>query len=95
MEMPIARPKMTSRSQAITDIIESVALEQKALSRILDAEAEKIHKVVNYARSKEEILEVNHSVHLVLNAITRLELVLQAKLEMFQECLCCDFDEED
>lgn len=46
MSMPVIRPSCVSRCQAITDIIESVALEQTALSHILNAEGEKIQKVL-------------------------------------------------
>lgn len=46
MGMPIINASSTSRQQAITDIIESVALEQTALSHILNAEGEKIQKVL-------------------------------------------------
>lgn len=46
MSMPVIKPSCTSRSQAITDIIESVALEQTAISHILNAEGEKIQKVL-------------------------------------------------
>lgn len=46
MDMPVITPIITTRSQAITDIIESVALEETALSHILNAEGEKIQKMV-------------------------------------------------
>ncbi|MGL5380755.1 hypothetical protein [Clostridium sp.] len=90
MGMPIITPSETTRCQAITDIIESVALEQTALSHILNAEGEKIQKVVANAKSSDELLAVNKSVQSMVNTITRLEMVLQAKLEMFEDCLCKD-----
>lgn len=90
MGMPIITPGTGTRCQAITDIIESVALEQTALSHILNAEGEKIQKVVLFARSEEELLAVNKSVQSMMNAVTRLEMVLQAKLELFQDCLCTE-----
>ena len=46
MGMPVITPSTTTREQAITDIIESVALEETALSHILNAEGEKIQKMV-------------------------------------------------
>ena len=42
MGMPVITPSATTRAQAVTDIIESVALEEAALSHILNAEGEKI-----------------------------------------------------
>lgn len=88
MGMPIITPGTGTRCQAITDIIESVALEQTALSHILNAEGEKIQKVVATATTEAELLAVNKSVQTMVNSITRLEMILQAKLEMFQDCLC-------
>lgn len=46
MGMPVITPSTTTRTQAITDIIESVALQETALSHILNAEGEKIQKMV-------------------------------------------------
>ncbi|MEG1059555.1 MAG: SdrD B-like domain-containing protein [Clostridia bacterium] len=69
--------------QAITDIIESVALEQTAISHIINAEGEKIQKILKITTNKGEILAVNDSVKKTLNAIEKLELLLQQKLSMF------------
>lgn len=82
------------RCQAITEIIESVAKEQAALARILSEEGEKLHKVNNLSHvSPEELLKVNESVRATINSIARLELILQAKLELFDDCLCkCPHD---
>lgn len=88
MSMPIITPGTGTRSQAITDIIESVALEQTALSHILNAEGEKIQAIVIKAKTGDEMLAVNKSVQSMVNAVTRLEMVLQAKLELFSDCAC-------
>ncbi len=90
MGMPIITPSTTTKCQAITDIIESVALEQAALSHILNAEGEKIQKIVAIATSSDQMLAVNKSVLSMVGAITRLEMVLQAKLELFQDSLTAD-----
>ncbi len=82
MSMPVIVPSETTRDQAITDIIESIALEETALSHILNAEGEKIQKVVATAATQEQLLAVNTSVQAMVNAVTRLEMVLQAKLEL-------------
>lgn len=88
MSMPIIVPGTGTRCQAITDIITSVALEQTALSHIINAEGEKIQKIVGSAETAGEMLAVNRSVKSMLNSITRLEMVLQGKLELFEDCLC-------
>ncbi|MEG0297796.1 MAG: hypothetical protein RR620_13830 [Clostridium sp.] len=87
MSMPVIVPSSTSRDQAITDIIESVALEQTALSHILNAEGEKIQKIVAESTTSAELLAVNESVKTMVNSISRLEMVLQAKLELFAPSL--------
>lgn len=88
MSMPVITPGTGTRCQAITDIITSVALEQTGLSHIINAEGEKIQKIVATAQTADEMLKVNKSVHLMLGAITRLEMVLHGKLELFSDCLC-------
>ncbi len=88
MSMPIIVPGNGSRCQAISDIITSVALEQTGLSHILNAEGEKIQKILATAESAEQMLAVNESVNTMVNSIARLELVLHNKLELFQHCLC-------
>ena len=89
MGMPVISPSTTSRRQAITDIIESVALQQTALSHILNAEGEKLQRILgNKETSHQTILATNKSVEAMVGAITRLEMVLQSKLALFENCLC-------
>lgn len=88
MGMPIITPGEGTRCQAITDIITSIALEQTALSHIMNAEGEKIQKIVASSTSAAEMLAVNKSVRDMVGAITRLEMVLEGKLELFEDCLC-------
>lgn len=92
MGMPVITPGTGSRCQAITDIITSVALEQTALSHILNAEGEKIQKIVAQATTAEQMLLVNRSVRDMVKAITQLEMVLQNKLDLFEDCLCDECD---
>lgn len=91
MSMPIIKPSTTTKCQAITDIIESVALEQTALSHILNAEGEKLQYVIAYPNiTPEQLLTFNKSVQSMINATTRLELILQSKLELFKDKLTED-----
>ncbi|MEG0618548.1 MAG: hypothetical protein RR557_04490 [Bacilli bacterium] len=88
MSMPIITPSGVTKCQAITDIIESVALEQTGLSHILNAEGEKLQKAIPRATTKDELIEVNRSVENMINSITRIETILTGKLELFENCLC-------
>ena len=85
MGVPVITPSTTTREQAITDIIESVALEETALSHILNAEGEKIQKMVAIP---EMLLATNKSVESMVNAVSRLEMILHSKLTAFDSCLC-------
>lgn len=95
MGMPVISHSETSRRQAITDIIESVALQQTALAHILNAEGEKLQRIIGCRETPHErILAANKSVESMVDAITRLEMVLQSKLTLFEGCLSESFVEE-
>lgn len=79
------------RFEAISDLIESVAEEQEALARILEAEHKKIEKTADLCDvDVDDLVKIDKSVERVLAAVTRLELALQLKLALFDECLCPD-----
>ena len=74
-----------SMSQAITDLIE---LEETALSHILHAESEKLHKAINMGEvTLEEIMNVNDTVMSMVNTINELEHTLRDKLEFISNNL--------
>ena len=84
MGMPVITPGTATRDEAITDLIESVALQEAALSHILNAEGEKMQAIIGMDdATPEQLLELNNSVQNMINAVTRLEMMLQAKLELF------------
>ncbi len=83
MGMPVITPGTGTREQAITDLVESIALEEAALAHILNAEGEKIQKIVAEATIAEEMIAVNTSVESMVKAVTDLETVLQSKLALF------------
>lgn len=89
MGMPVIVSGTGTRCQAVTDIITSIALEETALSHILNAEGEKIQKFVadDSTATYDEILEANESVRSMVGAITRLEVILQGKLELFSDSI--------
>ena len=80
----------TPRSQAISDLIESVALQQTALSHILNAEGEKLQKVLSLEEiTPEDILATNQSVESMVNSVANLETILKDKLGLFKDnCIC-------
>ena len=77
------------RRQSITDLFESVALQQTALSHILNAEGEKLQRIFAFDNiTPETVLAANHSVESTVNAIAGLESVLEMKLRLFTDCAC-------
>ena len=75
------------RSQAITDLIVSVALQQAALSHILNAEGEKVQKILSFDDlTPETILQANRSVKSMVNSISNLESILTEKIALFKGC---------
>ncbi len=80
------------RQVAISEIISSVAKEQSSISEILLAEANKIKYVTEKSHDTNEILNVNKSVDKLVNTLTKLEIILSSKLELFNDCLCTDCD---
>ncbi|MEG1560673.1 MAG: hypothetical protein RRY79_07505 [Clostridia bacterium] len=89
MGMPILNPSTITHGEAVGNIIESVAMEEAALAHILNAESEKIMAVVNNGNATpEQLLAVNASVKNAISAISRLEMQLQAKLDLFGNTIC-------
>ena len=77
------------RSQAITDLLLSVALQQAALSHILNAEGEKVQKILSFDQlTPETILKTNRSVESMVNNISNLEVILAEKVALFKGCNC-------
>ncbi|MEF9975619.1 MAG: hypothetical protein RR576_10230 [Oscillospiraceae bacterium] len=84
MSMPVIVPGTVTTTQAIADLMESVALEETGLSHIINAEGEKIQKFVAMPGvTAAQLLDVNTSVQQTINAISKLEMILQSKLELF------------
>ena len=80
-----------SRCKAISELIEAVAEQQEALARILDAEHKKIEKATQLCGTDvDDLVRIDESVEQTIAAVTRLELALQLKLDMFRDCLCPD-----
>ncbi|MGI6070024.1 MAG: hypothetical protein ACOYBE_06310 [Blautia sp.] len=82
MGMPVISPGTGTEEGAVTDVITSVALLESALSHILNAEGEKMERIMEMENVTEtELLCMNRSSEFMIDVITRLEMILQAKLE--------------
>lgn len=67
--------------KSCTNIIESIALIETSLSHILNAEGEKLQKILAISDDPDKILEVNDAINHTITNITHLEHVLYAKLD--------------
>lgn len=74
-------------------LIQSIALEETAISHILNAEGEKLQKVIGMHQcSHHDLLETNKSVEDLVDKITALEVILKSKLDLIMPIIerCCD-----
>ena len=84
MGMPVITPSDVTREQAITDLIQSVALQEAALAHMMNAEGEKMQKIIAMEDvTADELMDLNKSVTQMISAISRLEMLFTAKLELF------------
>lgn len=89
MGMPVIPPSTITREEAVGDLIESIAMEESALAHILNAESEKLMVVINSAdASAHDLIVINASVQSTVSAISRLEMLLQAKLSLLRATIC-------
>ena len=70
-----------SMSQAITDLIESIAMQEASMSCILAAEAQKIQKALTMEISLDQLLNVNDTAMNMVQTINDLEHTLRDKFE--------------
>ena len=91
-EFPAPSPDMT-RDQALNMILSSIALEELALSHIINAEGEKIQYTLRNPigggcpASIPDILSVNKSVTALLEMVMQNQLLLKSKMEKVLDCL--------
>lgn len=82
-----------SREEAINSILTSIAMEEAALSHLINVESEKIRHVIEEVRpcgksDLELLLKVNDSVADMIASITDLQIVLKNKLRIACNCSC-------
>ena len=81
-----------TREQALTMVIASIAMEENALARVIDAEGDKLRYILNRCRedsgceeTPKEILEANESVTRLLEAVAQNQTILRNKLTIALE----------
>ncbi len=84
--IPDICPKITlNREEAVTLLLASIAMEEMGLAHILNAEGEKIQKILESKSAGRadlgQIIAANQSIERVIKSITRLQLILAEKLE--------------
>ena len=83
MSMPKIERVDVDKCSAAAALLQSVALEETAISHILNAEGEKIQKALTmHECSYKGLLDINKSVEDMVEKITALEKVLKEKLEL-------------
>jgi hypothetical protein len=90
MTMPVITPSSTSPCQAITDLLESIALQEAGLAHIINAEGEKIQAALQIPGvTVADLIAINESVAATLTKVIKLEMVLEFKLEEISDLEPC------
>lgn len=76
-----------SIEQALANIIDSIAMEDAALSGILNSESELIKKTANISKDIGELVSVNESVKSVIRNVSGLQIIIQHMLENAERLL--------
>lgn len=83
-----------TREDSIMLLLSSIAMEEMALSHIINAEAEKLQYVLGTLHDQpgdytlEDIMKVNKSAYRMMNSVTLKEILLQVKLSNVMDLLC-------
>ena len=76
------------KDNAYNKIVQSIALVEASISHILNAEGEKIQKVLSDCNDIDKILCINKEVNKTIINITHLEQVIYEQLVALKECEC-------
>lgn len=87
MSMPKIECSHVDKCCAASALLQSIALEETAISHILNAEGEKLQKAISLSCSQKELLEINESIGNTVDKITGLEIVLKSKLDLIKPIL--------
>ncbi len=95
MGMPVIEPVRIDPEYAATALLQSIALEETALSHIINAEGEKLQKGIAISNNVNDLLRLNESVASMISDVKELESALKDKLDavmnlfnLAQKCRC-------
>ena len=91
---PCKDPCPPDPGQPCSDILGSIALQEAAIAHILNAEGEKLQKIIAISNDPCEILQTNSSVQKTILYAANLEQVLLSKLEALRS-ICCFCESDD
>lgn len=73
---------VVTQEQALTDLLESIALEEAALAHLINAEAEKVQNLAAVTGTDPQTaIDIQEAVRGVLTTAIKMQLLLQFKLE--------------
>jgi TnpA family transposase len=88
MSMPKIENCNINKYSAASALLQSIALEETAISHILNAEGEKLQKAISLCNTNQkDLIEINKSVEDMVEKITSLEIILKAKLDIISPLL--------
>lgn len=87
MSMPKIECSHVDKCCAASALLQSIALEEAAISHILNAEGEKLQKAVSISCTHKELMDINDSVGNMIDKITSLEVILKSKLDLIKPLL--------
>lgn len=87
MSMPKIECEHIDKCCAASSLIQSIALEETAISHILNAEGEKLQKAIALSCNLKDLIEINKSVEDMVDKVTTLETILKSKLDFIKPIL--------
>ncbi len=87
MSMPKIECSHIDKCCAAASLLQSIALEETAISHILNAEGEKLQKAISLSCNQKDLIAINKSVEDMIDKLTGFEVVLKSKLDLIKPIL--------
>ena len=87
MSMPKIECAHIDKCCAASSLLQSIALEETAISHILNAEGEKLQKAISLSCDLNDLIEINKAVGDMVDKLTTLETILKTKLDFIKPIL--------